>query len=138
MMFCSKGTIWEGGNTVPLIMRYGNKFPADATRNQLAGITDIYATIAEFAGIAVPENQAKDSKSLLPSVHDPAKIIRESYLVFNYDRIVTNENYYDEHGRQQSLEQSIRNFRYKLVYNTKNNFIGMFDLVNDQSETKEI
>jgi len=133
-----KGTIWEGGNTVPLIMRYGNTFPGDATRNQLAGITDIYATIADFAGIAVPENQAKDSKSLLQSVHDPAKIIRENFLVFNYDRLGTRENYFDEHIQQQPLEQSIRNFQYKVVYNTKNNFIGMFDLVNDPSETKEM
>eukprot|EP00588_Corethron_pennatum_P004854 CAMPEP_0194284320 /NCGR_PEP_ID=MMETSP0169-20130528/27322_1 /TAXON_ID=218684 /ORGANISM="Corethron pennatum, Strain L29A3" /LENGTH=518 /DNA_ID=CAMNT_0039030103 /DNA_START=387 /DNA_END=1940 /DNA_ORIENTATION=- len=133
-----KGTIWEGGNTVPLIMRYGNKFPGGASRNQLAGITDLYATIAEFAGIAVSENQAKDSKSLLKCVHDPAKNIRKNFLVFNYDRIGTRENYYDEYGQQQSLEQSLRSYRYKVVYNTKNNFIGMFDLVNDPSETKEI
>jgi len=133
----TKGTIWEGGNTVPLIMRYGNKFPMDASRNQLAGITDIYATIAEFAGIQVPENQAIDSKSLLQSVRDPAKVIRESYLVFNYRNLPLKEEYYDEYG-QQPVAQSIQNIQYKLIYNTKYNFIGMFDLINDQSETKEI
>jgi len=132
-----KGTIWEGGNTVPFIMSYGDKFQAGGTRNQLAGITDIYATLAEFAEIEVPKDQAKDSRSLLKSVYDQNELIREDFFVFNYITPKLNERYKDRFGSH-PIEQSMRTARYKLIYHTKNSFIMMYDLVNDPSETKEI
>jgi len=134
-----KGSIWEGGNVVPFIMQYGDQFPVGATRNQLVGITDIYATLAEFAGIEVPKNQAKDSSSLLKSIYDPSESVRENFSVFNYNykELGANASYHDKYG-QQPKEQSIRTARHKLIYNTKYNFVMMFDLVKDPSETNEI
>mmetsp|Transcript_26125 Transcript_26125/g.60065 ORF Transcript_26125/g.60065 Transcript_26125/m.60065 type:complete len:389 (+) Transcript_26125:754-1920(+) len=132
-----KGTIWEGGNTIPLIMQYGNAFQGGAIRNQLVGITDIYATLADFAGIKVATGQAKDSRSLLKAVHNRNIRVRDDFIVLNYTVIKRRSKYSDLFG-DQPLEISIRTDRYKLIYKPKEHFVLLFDLKEDPSESQEI
>ncbi|GFH57531.1 hypothetical protein CTEN210_14007 [Chaetoceros tenuissimus] len=58
-----KSSIYEGGHRVPLIMRYDNILPAGETRDNLVGLNDLYATIADLAGTRVPDRSAQDSIS---------------------------------------------------------------------------
>jgi arylsulfatase A-like enzyme len=58
-----KGTIYEGGHRVPLIMQYLGQFPAGEERNHPVGLNDIYATICDLVGIDIPHLSAQDSIS---------------------------------------------------------------------------
>ena len=59
----AKGSVWEGGYTVPLIMRYDGVLPQQSNRTGLVGINDIYATLADFVGFDIPDGSAQDSIS---------------------------------------------------------------------------
>mmetsp|Transcript_15698 Transcript_15698/g.35350 ORF Transcript_15698/g.35350 Transcript_15698/m.35350 type:complete len:387 (-) Transcript_15698:54-1214(-) len=137
MLKGSKGTIWEGGNTIPLIMQHRNAFPEGVNNTNLVGITDLYATLADFAGIKIPQGQGKDSISLLKSFKNSSELVRDDFFVFNYVRKKSHEVYFDMYG-QQPIEQSIRTIRYKLIYYTPINLMILFDLLEDPSETKDI
>lgn len=53
----------KGGHRVPLIMRYDNIIPEGETRDNLVGLNDLYATIADLAGTRIPDRSAQDSIS---------------------------------------------------------------------------
>ena len=61
----AKGDIWEGGHRVPLIMRWPGRVEAGSTSDQLVGLTDVFATLAEVIGSPLPAMAAEDSFSFL-------------------------------------------------------------------------
>lgn len=65
----NKGSVYEGGHRVPLIVHWpAGGIPAGATYPHLTGLQDLYRTLAEFADIAVPEEQALDSISFMQAL----------------------------------------------------------------------
>ena len=56
-----KADIWEGGHRVPFVVRWPGRVPAGTVRDDLVGLTDLFATFAGIAGVAVPEGAAEDS-----------------------------------------------------------------------------
>mmetsp|Transcript_6510 Transcript_6510/g.12260 ORF Transcript_6510/g.12260 Transcript_6510/m.12260 type:complete len:419 (+) Transcript_6510:2115-3371(+) len=59
-----KGQVYEGGHRVPLVMRYDGVFPHGEVRSShFVGLNDLYATLAEIAGVGVPKRSAQDSVS---------------------------------------------------------------------------
>lgn len=61
-----KGSLYEGGVRVPMIVRWPEAVAADCVNGSVVTSTDIYATILEMAGVSCPEGQAQDSISLVP------------------------------------------------------------------------
>lgn len=67
-----KGTIYEGGHRVPLIVKWGQQafgsspLPAGSASDALVGIQDLFATLAEMTGVPLAGDQGRDSVSLLP------------------------------------------------------------------------
>jgi arylsulfatase A-like enzyme len=60
----NKGSIYEGGHRVPMIISWPKGgVPAGTTNANLTGIQDLYRTLADIAGVAVPGGQALDSIS---------------------------------------------------------------------------
>jgi arylsulfatase A-like enzyme len=59
-----KGTFFEGGIRVPLLMRWPGTIPAGTTRPDVAQHLDMFATIAAAAGAAVPDDRKMDSYNL--------------------------------------------------------------------------
>ncbi len=55
-----KGDIYEGGHRIPLVMA-GPGIQKGKSSGQLVGLHDLFATLCDLAGIAVPEGQAVDS-----------------------------------------------------------------------------
>lgn len=72
-----KGTLFEGGVHVPWIV-WGPRvrYPGSECL-ALIQITDVFATVAEIAGL---ESQAEDSVSLLPYLEDPTLPSRRSHI----------------------------------------------------------
>ncbi|MEX0325047.1 MAG: sulfatase/phosphatase domain-containing protein, partial [Puniceicoccaceae bacterium] len=75
----NKGSIHEGGHRVPMIIRWPKGgVPQGATYADLTGIQDLYRTLADIAGVDVPDGQALDSisfkKQLLGQSTGPHRI----------------------------------------------------------------
>jgi len=124
----SKGQLYEGAHRVPLIVRYDKGLPSGQTRESIVGITDLYRTLGEMAGISVPEEQAKDSISFAKyamNEHDYSSL-RDYYGIW-------------KDGKNQS-GCAIRTMRYKLIYK----YHGvkwaaeLYDLREDRSEAKNV
>ena len=67
----SKADLWDGGHRVPFILRW----PAGGVKSgskcdQLIGLSDMTATVADLIGYDLPENAAEDSISFLPALND--------------------------------------------------------------------
>src|SRR5690606_25715311 len=63
---------FEGGHRVPLIVRWGDgtaggsRIEPGSVSDALVGIQDFYRTLASLTGVAVPEDQGRDSFDILP------------------------------------------------------------------------
>jgi len=66
-----KTDAWEGGHRVPFIARWPGHLPAGETCDRLIGLTDILATTAAAAGIAIPSGSCIDSIDQLPVLTAP-------------------------------------------------------------------
>lgn len=60
-----KSDIWEGGHREPTIVRWTGTVAAGAVAPQIVSHSDVFATIAEILGAALPVDAAEDSISLL-------------------------------------------------------------------------
>ncbi len=56
---------WEGGNRVPLIVRWSGVINPNTTDNSLICLTDIYATLSELLEVDLNNNEGEDSFSFL-------------------------------------------------------------------------
>lgn len=87
-----KGTIYEGGHRIPLIMRYDGHFPkADNRTTHFVGLNDLYATLAELANITIPEKSAQDSVSFANYLYseDNSAGLRDHIGVWRYKKAET-------------------------------------------------
>jgi len=65
-----KSDIFEGGHRVPLLMRWPDAIKPNTVCNTLVCLSDFYATIADILNLALAEDEAVDSVSLLPLLQD--------------------------------------------------------------------
>lgn len=63
-----KFTLWEGGLRVPLIIRWPELLGKGVVYDKPVLLLDVYATLAEAAGVTVPLDRPLDSVNLLPFV----------------------------------------------------------------------
>ena len=67
-LFHRKGTVWEGGIRVPLIMKWPARIPSGRTTPQAGFIFDLTTTILAAAGATVPGDAKFEGIDLLPIV----------------------------------------------------------------------
>lgn len=65
--FHRKGTLWEGGIRVPLIMRWPGELPAGKTSAQIALTMDITTSILAATRTKTPESYRPDGIDILPA-----------------------------------------------------------------------
>ena len=76
-----KGSLYEGGTRVPLIVRWPGRAPAGAVCDVPTVHVDILPTFAAMAGAALPPAQPLDGESLLPLVRDPrTRLARDAFF----------------------------------------------------------
>jgi arylsulfatase A len=78
-----KGTSWEGGKSVPCIMRWPGKIPAGTVCREPAMTIDIFPTVAKLIGGKLPEHKI-DGKDIWPLMagQSGAKSPHEAYWFF--------------------------------------------------------
>jgi len=79
-----KHTNWEGGYRIPLIVSWPDKVRPGSRNDQLVSQIDLLATFAEITRQEIGSDEgAEDSISLLPTLLDSSKTIREDLVMVN-------------------------------------------------------
>lgn len=113
-----KQNLYEHSMRPPLILS-GPGIPKGKTSAALCFLFDLYPTICEFAGIAVP--RTVEGKSLVPVITGRTGKVRDSIF-----------------GAYRDVQRSVRNERWKLIHYPKLNRHQLFDLANDPDELNDL
>ena len=126
-----KGQTWEGGQRVPMIVRWPGKVPAGVVRDDMVTSMDFLPTFARIAGTKEPTDRMIDGKDISP-------------LIFGEDGATSpHETFY--YYRQFSLE-AVRKGKWKLHVAKGKTFFGeseetpleLYDLESDIGETTNV
>jgi len=77
-----KGRIYEGGQRVPLMIRWPGRVQEGTTSDAVVGAIDIYPTILAAAGVDKPDDHVVDGLSLLPVLEQTGSLDREAYFTW--------------------------------------------------------
>jgi arylsulfatase A-like enzyme len=75
-----KGSLYEGGTRVPLIVRWPGIIKAGASCNVPTIHVDMYPTFLSISGAAAPANQVLDGESLVPLFKDSAASLKRDAI----------------------------------------------------------
>ena len=75
-----KGSVYEGGYRVPLIVRWPGKVASDTVNHSIVTSTDIYATILEMSGVECRKEQPRDSVSIVPLLEGATEPTRDTFF----------------------------------------------------------
>ncbi len=122
-----KGSAYEGGVRVPLIVRYPPLVKAGTTCETPAMSIDLAPTIAELAG--VKDLPAMDGTSLLPLLKDPAAKLDRKSLYWHYPHY---------HPGSATPYGAIRDGDWRLVEFYEYGKVELYHLLSDVGETTDL
>jgi hypothetical protein len=134
-----KGTIYEGGHRVPLIVIWGDRafgtspLAPGTTIDALVGIQDLYATLAALTGVPLSIEQARDSFNLLPLLMGQASSVRD-HMVQEADRPEDNA----PNGGISGRHFAYRRGPWKLVFDSSRDPLELYNLNADPGETTNL
>ena len=118
----SKGSVYEGGVRVPLIVA-GAGVTRRGREDALVGSADLYATILSLAGL--PVSHVENSYSVKPLFSDEAATSGRTHSFSE-----------TQSANGQTQRYAIRDSRYKLLSNNK--VRELYDLLDDPLETTNL
>ncbi len=126
-----KGSAYEGGVRVPLLILWPGVTPAGAICDTPAITVDYYPTILELAGVAGdPEhNRHVDGKSLVPVLRDPGADLGRTDLFWHYP-------HYHPGGAEPY--SAIRSGDWRLVEFQFENRVELYNLGEDLGERRDL
>ncbi|QEG00436.1 Arylsulfatase [Stieleria maiorica] len=77
-----KGRIYEGGQRVPLMVRWPGQIKPGSTSDAVVGPIDLYPTILQAAGLEKPDGHVVDGESLLPVLKQTGRLNRQAYFTW--------------------------------------------------------
>jgi len=89
----TKGTVREGGNRVPSMVRWPQHVPAGTVSHDIVGGLDLMATFAKIAGVELPKNDREgqpiifDSHDMTPIWTGSGKSERNDWFYFTEDEL---------------------------------------------------
>lgn len=89
----NKGSIYEGGVRVPLLVRWPKQFPAGGEVAAQCSHVDLFPTFCELAGAAVPDDRKIDGKSLVPLLRAGMGARHHDYVYHAWDRYFPNPDF---------------------------------------------
>ena len=121
-----KGTLYEGGLRVPLIIRWPGRTKAGSECAAQVTSQDFFPTLANALGQTdVPRH---DGVSLLPLLNNPQASLNREALFWHYP------HYYP----RTTPASAIRTGDWKLIHYYEDNRIELFNLKTDPAETKNL
>jgi arylsulfatase A len=124
-----KGSVYEGGIRVPLIVKWPNVIPADTVCDEAVMSTDFYPTLLEALGLEhKPLDDILDGVSLLPLLQNPSAELERETLCWHYPHYYFNT----------TPVTAIRHGDWKLVAYYEDARRELYDLKNDLGETTDL
>lgn len=123
-----KGTVYEGGLRVPLIIKWPGRVPAGATTDQVSMGTDHFPTIDAVTGKTGPKADTIDGYDLSPLWNGESSIARKPQVWY----------YPHYHPREKRPGAAIRKGKYKLIETYDPVDLELYDLEADLSETTNL
>ncbi|HVT73679.1 MAG TPA: arylsulfatase [Lacunisphaera sp.] len=118
----AKGSVYEGGIRVPMIVRWPGHVPAGRTSAEPWMFMDLYPTFAAAAGLAAPAGL--DGRNVLPVLTGAQETVGERPLYWEFPA-----------GR---LWQAVRLGRWKAVREGLDGPVELYDLGNDEAEEHNV
>jgi len=106
----TKGTVREGGNLVPSMVRWPGKVPADVKNDDIAGGLDLMASFASLAGVELPTKD-RDGQPMIFDSYDMTPVW------FNTGADPRHEGYYFTENELSPGAVRVDNFKY--VFNLR-------------------
>ena len=134
-----KGTIYEGGHRVPLIIKWGSQgfgsspHPPGTAIGALVGIQDLFATLAELTGVPLAIDQGRDSFSFLPLLQGRATAVRDQMV---HEASLVEDNAPD--GGITGRHFAYRSGSWKLVFDSSRTPVGLYNLAADPYEKTNV
>lgn len=123
-----KGSLYEGGVRVPLIIKYPPLTTPGSVSNEPTISYDFYPTFVDLAGGKLPVNQIIDGQSLVPLLDSSATALDRDALHWHYPHF--------HHDRPAS---SIRERDWKLIeYLDGTGDLELYHLATDMGETNNL
>jgi arylsulfatase A-like enzyme len=125
-----KGSLYEGGVRVPLIVYWPGVTPAGAVCREPVVSTDLYWTILDVTGCKVkePAKGERDGQSLVPLLKDVKASLGRDALYWHYP------HYY----ATTTPVSTVRSGDWKLLEYHEDSRVELFNLKDDLSETKNL
>jgi arylsulfatase A-like enzyme len=105
--FHRKGTVWEGGIRVPLIVRWPGELPAGRTSGQVALTMDVTASVLAATGTKVPQSYRPDGIDIFPILRGAVPIV-ERRVFWRTPAARPNQQWAVRSGRWKLLVDGIR------------------------------
>lgn len=121
-LYDQKGTLWEGGIRVPLILRWPGRLPRGTTSKQVAITMDLSASILAATGTALPAGYRPDGIDILPSLAGQVPLIERQL----FWRILQPER----------RQKAVRSGRWKMLVD--GDLYRLFDLDDDPGEHHDL
>ncbi len=123
----SKGTLYEGGIRVPMIVRWPGQIRKGVTTNHVSGFQDLLPTIAELVKSDHPEDI--DGISFLPVLYGNDSLQkRHQYLYWEFP----------SYGGQQALRMGNWKAIKRNLFKNPDAQMELFNLMNDVAEQNDI
>jgi arylsulfatase A-like enzyme len=126
-----KGTLYEGGIRVPLIIKCPGK-PGGITSQVPVIGTDLYPTLLDLAGLTAPKNYPLDGTSLRPILEGSGTIDRDA-LFWHFPVYLQGEYGMNQVYRTTPVG-AVRMGDYKLLEFFEDGHLELYDLRNDLGE----
>ncbi|MHB8899688.1 MAG: sulfatase [Thermoguttaceae bacterium] len=125
-----KGSLYEGGVRVPLLIRWPGVTPAGATCRTPVSTIDFYPTLLEITGLQgnAGHNAKVDGRSLVPLLKKPDAAWQRDTLYWHYP------HYYPT----TTPASSVRQGDWKLLHYYEDDRVELYNLAEDPRESSDL
>ena len=122
-----KGTLYEGGVRVPMIVRWPGVTPKGIVIDEPTITNDLLPTLAEIAGATVTSPATQDGRSLARLLADPSTTLERDALYFHYP-----------HYHHSQPSGAIRRGPWKLIEFFDSGKAELYNLAEDPGESLDL
>ncbi|MEE2754390.1 MAG: sulfatase-like hydrolase/transferase, partial [Candidatus Latescibacterota bacterium] len=134
-----KGTTWEGGMRVPMIVRWPGRVPAGRVCSDLTLSLDLCPTLAAIGGKEMPEDRIIDGKDIQPILYDEKGAKSEHDAFFYYKLNVleaVRSGKWKLHIRRETKRTGNQTVQSEQIEHEE--LQELYDLESDIGETKNL
>lgn len=125
-----KGSLYEGGLRVPLIVKWPGVTPTSAECGEPVVLTDLFHTLLTATGSPKPADLPTDGVDLSPLLRKPDAKLTRNALFFHYP------HYY--HAPPSTPVSAVRAGQWKLIEYFEDNHLELYNLRDDPAEERDL